>query len=82
MEVWTVAEAKARFSDLVEKAKSQGPQTITRHGKLAAVVVSAEQWKRQSQRTGSLVEFLSNSPLANSGLRIERSSDAPRKNKL
>jgi prevent-host-death family protein len=79
MEPWTVAEAKARFSDLVEKAKSQGPQTITRHGKFAAVLVSAEEWQRRSQHSGSLVEFLSKSPLAASGLKVERSLDRPRK---
>ena len=82
MEPWTVAEAKARFSDLVEKAKSQGPQTITRHGKFAAVLVSAEEWMRRSQRSGTLAEFLSQSPLAGSGLKIERSSDVPRKTGL
>lgn len=81
-ELWTVAEAKAHFSDLMEKAKSQGPQTITRHGKTTAVVVSAEEWTRRSQRKGNLAEFLSKSPLAGSGLKIERSSDLPRKNGL
>jgi hypothetical protein len=30
---WTVAEAKARLSELVEEARSKGPQTITRHGR-------------------------------------------------
>lgn len=81
-EIWTVAEAKAHFSDLVEKAKTRGPQTITRHGKNTAVVVSAEEWNRRSQRRGTLVEFLSQSPLAGSGLKIERSSDLPRKTEL
>jgi prevent-host-death family protein len=81
-EIWTVAEAKAHFSDLVEKAKTRGPQTITRHGKTAAVVVSAEEWTRRSQRKGNLAEFLSRSPLAGSGLKIERSSDLPRKSGL
>lgn len=79
VEIWTVAEAKAHFSDLVEKAKTRGPQTITRHGKSTAVVVSAEEWRRRSKRRGTLVEFLSKSPLAGSGLKIERSSDLPRR---
>lgn len=81
-ETWTVAEAKAHFSDLVEKAKTRGPQTITRHGKSAAVVVSAEEWNRRSRRRGTLAEFLSQSPLAGSGLKIERSPDLPRKTEL
>jgi prevent-host-death family protein len=36
---WTVAEAKAKFSEIIEKAMSEGPQTITRKGRTAAVVV-------------------------------------------
>ena len=39
---WTIAEAKARFSELIDEARSKGPQTITRHGRTAAVVVSAD----------------------------------------
>lgn len=81
-ELWTVAEAKAHFSAMMERARSQGPQTITRHGKTAAVVVSAEEWTRSLQRKGNLAEFLSKSPLAGSGLKIERSSSLPRKNGL
>ncbi len=78
-EVWTVAEAKAHFSDLVEKATSRGPQTITRHGKTAAVLVSPEEWMRRSQPSCTLAEFLTKSPLAGSGLNVERNSDLPRK---
>ena len=42
MENWTVAAAKAKFSELLETARSQGPQTITRNGREAAVIVSPE----------------------------------------
>lgn len=70
--VWSMAEAKAHFGDLVEKAKTQGPQTITRHGKPTAVLVSAEEWMLCSQRKDSLAEFLSRSPQAGSGLQVRR----------
>ncbi len=43
---WTVAEAKAKFSELVDSARASGPQTITRNGRTAVVVVSAEEWER------------------------------------
>jgi len=33
---WTVAEAKAKFSEIIEKAMSEGPQTITRKGRTEA----------------------------------------------
>ncbi|MYL02036.1 MAG: type II toxin-antitoxin system Phd/YefM family antitoxin, partial [Gammaproteobacteria bacterium] len=40
---WQVQEAKARFSELVRSADS-GPQTITVHGRRAAVVLSADDY--------------------------------------
>lgn len=69
---WTVAEAKAKFSELIDKAKSEGPQKITRHGRTTAVVVAAEQWERKSERKGNLAEFLAASPLRGSGLKLGR----------
>ena len=36
---WQVQEAKSRFSELLDRAASEGPQTITRHGKPVARVV-------------------------------------------
>lgn len=76
---WTVAEAKAKLSAVIERARSAGPQTVTRHGRTAAVVVSAEEWERKTTRTGTLVDFLAGSPLRRSNLRIERRKDRPRK---
>jgi len=72
---WTVAEAKARFSELIEQARSKGPQTITKHGRTAAVVVSAEEWERKSKRAGNLAEFFAASPLRGSGIEIKRRKD-------
>src|SRR3546814_4347787 len=69
---WTVADAKARFSELIEQAQSKGPQTITKHGRTAAVVVSAEEWERKTKRTGNLAEFFATSPLRDSGVEIKR----------
>ena len=76
---WTVAEAKARFSELIEQARSGGPQTITRHGRTTAVVVSAVEWERKTKRAGNLAEFLAASPLRGSGITIRRRKDRPRK---
>jgi prevent-host-death family protein len=69
---WSVAEAKAKFSEVIERARLSGPQTITRNGRRAAVVVSAEEWDRKTASKGSIVEFFANSPLRGSGLKIER----------
>jgi prevent-host-death family protein len=71
---WTVAEAKAKFSELLEKAKSEGPQKISKHGRTAAVVVAAETWERKARRKGNLAEFLMSSPLRGSGIKIKKLS--------
>ena len=72
MHTWTVAEAKAKFSELIDKTKAEGPQKITKHGRTTAVVVSADQWETKSERTGNLAEFLAASPLRGSGLKLKR----------
>jgi prevent-host-death family protein len=71
MSTWTVAEAKAKFSEVLEKARSDGPQSITRHGRAAAVIVAAEEWERKTKRTGNLAEFFAASPLRDSGIKIK-----------
>jgi len=70
--VWTVAEAKARFSELLQRAQAEGPQRITRHGRTTAIVVSPSTWDKKNDRKGNLAEFLMNSPLRGSGVRITR----------
>jgi prevent-host-death family protein len=69
---WTVAEAKAKFSKLLDKANSEGPQEITKHGRTIAVVVAVEEWVRKRKRKGNLAEFLASSPLRGSGLKTRR----------
>ena len=75
---WPVAEAKARLSEVIEHAQTEGPQIITRNGRVAAVMVSAEEWERKTKRKGNLAEFFAASPLRDSGVTIERIQDAPR----
>ncbi|MFA6968583.1 type II toxin-antitoxin system Phd/YefM family antitoxin [Bosea sp. (in: a-proteobacteria)] len=76
---WSVASAKARFSELIEKAESEGPQTVTRNGRPAAVLVSIEEWERKTARKGTLTEFFQNSPLHDSGIELVRLDHLPRK---
>ncbi len=73
---WSVADAKAQLSQLVDRAINDGPQAITRRGREVVIVVSAEEWHRKSSRTGSLAGFLAASPLRDSGLDAGR-VDAP-----
>jgi prevent-host-death family protein len=71
-DTWTVAQAKARLSEVLDQGLSQGPQIITRSGRTTAVPVSAEEWERKSRRTGNLAEFFAASPLRGSELDINR----------
>lgn len=79
---WTVAEAKAKFSELIESARSHGPQTITKNGRTAAIVVSPEEWRRKTERVGTLADFFAASPLRGSGLKLGRGKRPPRPAKL
>src|ERR1700737_2322752 len=80
---WTLAGAKARLSEVVDRAQA-GPQVITRNGKPSAVIVSAEEWARKTVRKGTLAEFLLASPLRGADLDLdldldlERQRDTPR----
>ena len=76
---WSVAEAKAKFSEVIDLAQSHGPQTVTRNGRTAVVVVAAEEWERKSKRRGNLAEFFAASPLRGSQLDVGRLKDRPRK---
>lgn len=79
---WSVAEAKAKFSEVIDRARQDGPQIVTRNGRSAVVVVSADEWERKTKRTGTLAEFFAASPLRESGLEVERSKDGPREGNL
>lgn len=75
---WPVAEAKAHFSEMIDRALAEGPQVVTRNGKRTVVVVPLEQWERRSRRQGTLADFFAASPLRNSGLKVSRPSDRSR----
>ena len=75
-QTWSVADAKARLSELLEHVINDGPQAITRRGEEIAIVVSIEEWQRKTKRSGSLAEFLAASPLRDSELEIDR-ADIP-----
>jgi prevent-host-death family protein len=40
--IWSLQEAKAKFSEVVRRAQTEGPQVVTVHGKEAVVITSAE----------------------------------------
>jgi len=75
---WQLQEAKANFSKLFRLARECGPQRVTRHGREAVVVIPAEEYERLSSFStprGSLAQFFANSPLAGSGIQLDRPRD-------
>ena len=79
---WQVQDAKNRFSEMLERARKDGPQTVTRHGRKVAVVLSHEEFEKLSRPKDSLVDYFRNSPLAGVELDITRSRDTGRTIKL
>ena len=78
MHAWQVQDAKARFSELLRSAASEGPQSITVRGRTTAVVISQDEYERLKGRKPSLVEFLRASPLSGVDLDVERDRSLPR----
>jgi antitoxin Phd len=74
MATWQVQEAKTRLSELIERAEKEGPQTITKHGKAKAVVVSADAYEKMQRQPvePNLIDFLLNSGPKFDDFEIER----------
>ena len=75
---WQLQTAKAQFSELFRRARSEGPQWVTRQDKEAVVVLPAEEFERlraRSRQPQSLVEFFAKSPLSGVRIDLERKPD-------
>lgn len=61
---WLLQDAKARFSELIRKVRSEGPQHVTVHGRDEVVVIAAEEFRRlKGSATGqALVAAMRASP--------------------
>ncbi|MCV0394230.1 MAG: type II toxin-antitoxin system Phd/YefM family antitoxin [Rhizobiaceae bacterium] len=60
---WHLQDAKNNFSKVVDKAIHEGPQTVTRRGKRAAVVISAEEYERLTAgKKPTLVDHILSGP--------------------
>ena len=79
---WTVAEARSKFGQLLQEAQTHGPQTITRNGRVAAMLIAVQEWRPKSRRHGNLAEFLLASPLRGSGVKFRRLSVRLQQNTL
>jgi len=59
---WHLKDAKNNFSKVVQRARSEGPQTVMVRGERAAVVLSAEDYDRLVAGKPSLVDHLLSGP--------------------
>jgi prevent-host-death family protein len=65
MAQWQTADAKQRFTNLVEAANENGPQVVMRHKEPVAVVLSPNDYRRLvRQADANLADLLGRSPLA------------------
>jgi prevent-host-death family protein len=62
MATWQVQDAKARLSEVIDRARSEGPQTITRHGAERAVVISIEDYRALAAQRPDFRAYLLGGP--------------------
>lgn len=72
MSTWQLQEAKGKFSEVVKRALSEGPQGITVRGEPVAVLISRAEYARLTHPKPGFVEFMRASPMAGQALDIER----------
>lgn len=77
---WKLQDAKAKFSQLVDKARTIGPQYVTRHGKNAVVVLSVEDYENMVANKPDFKDFLLSVPKISEDEShyFERQKDYPR----
>ena len=69
---WQLQEAKNKFSRVVEKAVSDGPQIITKRGVEVAIVLSLADYQKLMASRGKLSTFFRDSPLVGMELDLTR----------
>ncbi|MGO4917506.1 type II toxin-antitoxin system Phd/YefM family antitoxin [Pseudogemmobacter sp. W21_MBD1_M6] len=78
--MWTLQDAKNKFSTVVDAALAGTPQEVTRRGKPAVVVLSATEYhqllKQAQSRRGSFTDHLLSYPGGDDS--VERAHAAPR----
>jgi prevent-host-death family protein len=77
MATWSVQDAKTRFSEVIERARTEGTQTITRHGAERAVVLSIEDYRALAAYKPDFKAYLLGGPKVDD-FPIQRDRDAGR----
>jgi prevent-host-death family protein len=76
--VWQLQEAKNKFSNLVDKARHDGPQVVTKHGKESVVIIAIEDYQKLNKPTTDLISFFKKSPLSDINLDLTRDKSSSR----
>ncbi|MEO7400886.1 MAG: type II toxin-antitoxin system Phd/YefM family antitoxin [Polaromonas sp.] len=82
MATWQLQEAKGKFSEVVKRALSEGPQGITVRGEPVAVLISRAEYARLTQPKPGFIQFLRASPMVGLALDIERQAGLTRETQL
>lgn len=59
---WQLQEAKAQFSEVVERAMAGEAQVVTRRGRAAVVVIPYEEYERLQGGAGSAWDIFKTAP--------------------
>ncbi len=79
MDSWKLRDAKARFSEVVDRALHDGPQVVTRHGENAVVIVAYRDFIG-AEPAQDFKDFLMSIPRV--GFEIKPSRARPRRTEL
>jgi len=77
MATWQIQDAKNHLSQVIERARTEGPQTITRHGRERAVVLSIEEYRALAAHKPDFKAYLLGGPKVDD-FTIERDRDTGR----
>lgn len=74
---WQLQQAKQQFSRVVDLARREGPQLVTRNGQEVAVVLGVDEYRRLRSDGGAFKQFLAAAPNLDE-LRVVRSTEPAR----
>lgn len=78
MQTWQLQQAKARLSELIRKCTKEGPQYLSVHGKMEAVLLSKSDFDKLTKKEPNFVDFMRNSPLMGVKLDLKRDNSLER----
>lgn len=75
---WQFQEAKNKLSEVANRALTEGPQLVTRHGRPEFYIIDAKKFDEDKKPKMTLIEALVNSPCKDIDLSIDRSKETMR----